>query len=301
MAYKISSVASADFKAQKVVGFWSDPRLMTAVAGALDLEPKLILCYKGEELLASLPIYEKSRLGIKYLVHPSLSYYQALDFYFPDNVPAARRGLDELGISKEMAVYLKGKYRKTGINLAPQNQDVRGFVWSGFRAKPLYTYTWNTSDTPQALTDERKKLKVAESRGYTHDESFEPESFMKLYREMNLRKKQNPGISMARIQDFFVSLHKQGLLIQKNLRLDGEIVSANYTLGNGKGTGYTVIRASKEQEMAYGVSSLHTMILLESLGDRYSEIDFCGANVADVARFKAAMGLSLKIFFHIET
>lgn len=172
---------------------------------------------------------------------------------------------------------------------------------SGFKAKPLYTYVWPTGVEPQPLNDERKRLKLAESRGYTHDEVYDPDCFVRLYKAMNERKGQDPGISLAKLTDFFGSLHAQGLLVPKNIRLGTEVVSVDYVLGNGTGTGYAVIKASKEEEMAYGVSGLHTMIILDSFKDRYTEIDFCGANVPDVARFKAAMGLSLKLFFQVAT
>jgi hypothetical protein len=279
---------------------WSDPGFLDVVARTHDLQAWLLTCYKGEELVASLPLYERSRFGIKYLVEPVTAYYQPLQFFLPVEQQQSRRHLDELRVMEAMAAFLKDKYRRLHIKLHPGTLDTRAFIWAGMRATPFYTFIHKRGDNLDPVKDEQRNLKLAGDRGYSYSNAFVPEAFFALFRRMHERKERRFSLSLDKMQAFCSSLHNLGLMHQSNVLLDDKIVSADLFLGKGSGTAYLLHRASSPEEMPMGVSAWHSSRLLEELTKDYELVDFCGANVREVARFKAALGLQLAVFFQIE-
>lgn len=277
---------------------WATPEFLSAVQQIHNLEAGLLLCYKGEEVVASLPLFVRSLWGKQYLVQPVTAYYQPLQFFHVQS-HSTRRHLDELRISEALGQYLKSRYHQVGFKLAPQNLDARGFIWSGMKAKPLYTYILEFETKFEPLKDEKKKLELAQLRGYEFSSGFCLDKFMALYSRMNERKEQKSSLSLKKLEHFFHLLHQAGLLQQRNVIYQGETVSADLFMGLGSGTAYMLLRASQAEEMKYGVSTWHTARLIDELMQQYDRVDFCGANVPEVARFKAAMGMHLAVFFQI--
>jgi len=280
---------------------WSNPSFMTAVATMQNLEPYHLKCLKGKELVALLPVYEKNTLGYRRLVCPAGSYYQGLNLWLEQSSSAPRKLLDVLQITLSMAEYLKQKYKKIQFNLSPETYDIRGFSWAGFKAVPLYTFVCNPTLELKPLSDERKKIALALKQNYEFIEETAVEQFIKLSQSMNERKSRHLGFSYSKFNQFVALMLKQGLMRQFNLKQQGEIVSSNILIQDGA-KAYTVFRATAPEALKLGASSLHTVKLVESMkADGVTELDFCGGNVPEVARFKAAQGLTLKVFYQIKS
>jgi len=99
--------------------------------------------------------------------------------------------------------------------------------------------------------------------------------------------------------DFYRELHEHGLLRQFNIYYKNEIVSANIILSDGGELAYTIILATQEDAMKLGAATLHSVELSRHLPSTTKILDFCGANIREVARFKAALGLDLRVYYHI--
>ncbi|HNZ07528.1 MAG: GNAT family N-acetyltransferase [Candidatus Cloacimonetes bacterium] len=280
---------------------WSHPVVMTEAARLQDLEPRLLVARKGQFRAAELPLYERRRLGSVTLQTASGSYYQGLRCWHQQESPAPRRLLDELQISSAIAVWLKDRYRRLLFNLSPENTDVRGFTWNLLKATPLYTFIQDLSLDIHPLRDEREKLRRADERGYSFECRLDVDAFLELSDAMFERKGHHAYTRADKMKDYITSLHQAGLLEQYNVCLDKRVVSANILLSGSDDLAYTVLRASHRDEMRNGVSLWHTSQLLQSLKGRYQKLDLCGANVPEVARFKAAMGLSLVAFYRISS
>lgn len=297
MAYSVSLSPPSD--RGKQLNLWSKPGFMEAVAELQGLNPQHLCCYKGQELVALLPVYEKKILGSSSLVSPVGSYYQGINLWLGENSLPARKLLDTLQIFDTVGKFCKAKYRKVRINLTPETYDIRGFVFSGLKAKPLYTFTAVPGVELQPLPDERQKIRLARSRGYIASCNYSHQDFIVLFRAMNSKKNREFKSGYAAFSRFLDALSVLGIMEQFNLLHDGEIVSSNILLLDAN-KAYTIFRATEPEALKNGASGLHSILLLEYLhGKGVSELDFCGANVLEVARFKAALGLNLKAFFHI--
>ena len=280
---------------------WSNPDFMQTVADISDLKPFHLVCYKGESVVAILPLYEKKMLGYKICKHPLLSYYQGLNLWLEDNSAPARKLLDALQITQTIAKYLSGRYKVIRHILSPETYDVRGFLWNNIQAIPSYTFIHNFQDNINPLSDERKKISMAEKQNYSFEEELNIEEFIHLMKLMNVKKKWQPGLSYQDLAEIIRILHTAGILRQMNLKSAGRIISSNIILQDNV-KAYTIFRATEIEALKKGASSLHTVKLIDFLKqDNLEELDFCGANVSDIARFKAAMDLKLKVFFQIRT
>ncbi|MCD8479056.1 MAG: hypothetical protein LRZ88_01740 [Candidatus Cloacimonetes bacterium] len=51
--------------------------------------------------------------------------------------------------------------------------------------------------------------------------------------------------------------------------------------------------------MKQGAATYHSAKLIDQLPPHCQGLDYCGANVPEVARFKAALGLKLKAFYSL--
>jgi len=272
---------------------------MQAVAQLHNREAFHLQCFKGKQLVALLPVYERKLLSYRAVVNPSTSYYQGLNLWTADSSLAARKILDNLQAVRQIAAFMHERYKRINFNLTPETYDVRGFSWEKLKAKPLYTFVNDYTEANIALPDEKKRLTKAKQIGYRFAEELRLPEFMKLMRVLNDKKNIEMGISFSALEEFFFKLHSLGILHQYNLYLEDRIVSSNILLNDSNGNAFTVFRATENEALKNGASSLHTLMLIESLGNELTELDFCGANVPDVARFKTALGLKLKVFYQI--
>ena len=282
------------------IPLWLHPEYLAAVGELQDIETKQLVCYKGDQIVAMLPLYEKKKMGVRRLISPVSAYYQGLWFFGEAQRGDNRAMLDELHISSEVAQFILDRYKRIHFNLTPANYDVRGFTWAGLKVKPLYTFTHKLTEPFNILKDERKKLKIAQDQGYYLDDEFNAEQFIRMLKDLHQRKGQRFALSYPNFAVWITKLHKLGLLSQYSLKRDNEIVSTNLVLGTQQDTtAYAIMRCTKQEDLKNGASALHSTLLVEKLASQFQYIDFCGANVPEVARFKAALGFELKIFFQI--
>jgi hypothetical protein len=294
------SIRTPSREGQALLPIWIDPGFMEAVAELQQIEAFQLVCYKGNQLVAILPLYEKKSMGWRRIICPMSAYYQGLWFFLQQGREANRNLLDELKISTEVAGFLKARYKKLELNLTPQNLDMRGFTWSGFKARPFYTFTHDLSQPLQLLKDERRKMRLAENKDYRLEEGFLPDVFIGLIKDLYDRKEKSLGVPYKRFQAWMENLHGRGLLTQFNLMKGADIVSTNLVLGGTDDrTGYSIMRSTRPEDLKSGASALHSMLLAGLLKERFTSLDFCGGNYPEVARFKAALGFRLELFFKI--
>ncbi|HNT51935.1 MAG TPA: hypothetical protein PKH19_00935 [Candidatus Syntrophosphaera sp.] len=280
---------------------WLHPEFLEAVAALQHCQAWQLLCHKGDQCVAMMPLYEKLNLGLRRLICPQSAYYQGLWFFWEDGRARNRNLLDELKVSADIAQFLKARYKRLHFNLAPHNLDTRGFTWAGFRAKPLYTFTHSLRQPLEPLIDERRKLRSAMKQDYRLEEGFRPEEFIDLLKEQHQRKEQRFGLPYQGWEQWMRRLHGQDLLAQFNLLRGQRIISSNLLLGGTHDrVAYSIMICTLPEEMKNGASTRHYYELVSSLAQRWDKIDFCGGNISEVARFKAALGLTLRPFFQLK-
>jgi len=281
--------------------FWYNPHFMQAISTMHEVKALLLRAYKGDELVAILPLYERRKFSLKSLICPVGAYYQGLHTFFPPHTSRTRVLLDTCSIAADIAAFLNSRYPKIKFKLHPDNLDVRGFTWNKLKAIPLYTFVHDTGEELRLLPDEKKSLKKAHTEGMVIKEDFDPDSFFTLQSALDKRKNHSLGVSYAGLKAFMEYLHTQNLLRQFNVIQGTEVVSTNILYYDGGKIAYSVFKASKPEAMKRGAATLHSVSLVDQMPQGCLQLDFCGANIPDIARFKAALGLSLKVFYQISS
>ena len=302
MKYKIHLIdiqTDAGKKLQSRYSFWHDPEFMAALADLHGVRALQLQVFKGEELLAILPLYERRKLGFKALVTPTGTYYQGISFDFPGNCTPTRKLLDTVAISARIADFLTEQYKWIDIQLNPDNVDIRGFTWAGYKAKVFYTFRQFLGTELPVLADERYTMRQAEKQGMKMVEEFNPDAFLTLQKGLEERKQHSLGVSHDRLKDFFIRLHEKGLLKQLNVYHDSKIVSSSILYVDQGEVAYLILMATTPEAMRLGAAIFNSLSLADHLPEPTQILDFCGANIREVARFKAAIGLDLQSFFHL--
>lgn len=281
------------------LNLWSLPQFMTAVQTLHGGQAFHLQCWKSEKLLAVLPLYEKRLLSYRALISPSTTYYSAVNLYLEANASPARKLLDTVQILQSMAIFIANRYQRLRFNLDPAILDVRGCTWNKLKARPLYTFHHDFQSPLRPLADEKKKAATARAQNYRFAEAFDADAFIRLFTALYQRKHKSLGFSRAAFEQYFTTLHEQNLVKQVNIYRDDRIICSNMLYFQPGDIMYAVFRATEEQEMKWGPSNMLTEELIKYAAPLTHRIDFCGANIPEVARYKAAEGLQLRVFFQI--
>ncbi|MBM3120174.1 MAG: hypothetical protein FJ006_11640 [Chloroflexi bacterium] len=278
---------------------WFDARWMEGMREYFKFHPHILLCERAGNLAALLPVYEKRVLSHRRAVIPMLNFYQPL-CHFDKSENPNRSLLNQLETTQAIAAWLRQYYRKVNLSLHPDNYDVRGFSWEGYKALPRYTMYYDTTTVATLFKDEKNALHRAQRQDYQFQRGFEPQRFTDLLYALYQRKKVDFPVAAPVLSGFLSAMHDSQVIRQYNVLKDGRIVSANIVITD-RDRVYTWMRASEEDDLKTGVSVFHSVRLYDELSQEYALIDMCGANSASTARFKTGMGGKLKLFFHVGT
>ncbi len=280
---------------------WLHPLWMEAVARVHGIETAYLVCYEHDNLLAVMPLYIKRKLMLQKAINPVLAYYNPICYLLPETAFPNRDLLRRHEINCAIALYLKKNFHGLALNLHPDNLDMRGFTWNGINANPLYTFVHLTSQEPLLFAEERNKHRVAQKQGYRFEQHFEPELFCEMLYKLYELKKHDFGIKREALIQFLREMHAHQLIRQYNVMNDTETVSSDILVCDGTDTCYALLRATTEQARKLGASIMQNIESAKAISAEYPVLDFLGANIAGPARFKAAFGYDLKLFFRIQS
>jgi len=302
MPYQISLAEPAELSGTECTAqVWFKQSWMQAVASVIDASPKLLLCHDKDNLVAVMPLYSKKKLWFIKAYNPLLAYYCPIVFTLPETSHKNRSLIRETDICAALAMFLKQEFREVFLNLSPQLYDVRGFTWQGLVAQPLYTFVQKTDEKQELMTEERHKLRLAERHGFEFEERFDVDQFCHLLRELHTLKGHDMGMSLSAIRLFLSEMHKEGLVKQLNVMDKGEVVSSDIIVCDGTDTAYALLRGTTIEGRKKGASVMQNVYDAKYLASSYRFLDYLGGNIPGPARFKAACGYNLKLFFRIRS
>lgn len=247
---------------------------------------------------------EKQFLGISSLINPQIIYYQPIEIFSLERKNSNENQLQELGIFKKIAEYYNKYYFKVTKNLAPETEDIRGFLWSGMTAIPFYTYRFELSSytSDNFFRKQRASLRKAQNLGYLFNQEVSINSFLELVKGTKDRQEWNFNFSDKALTNYLTELLELGFIKQFNIiNQENKIVSTMFCLLDKKNkTSYAWLASTDVKELSNGVSTLLFHSICEYLKNDYNIFDLCGANTDTIARFKASLGAQLKVFYRIQ-
>lgn len=279
---------------------WLNPLWMEAVATVHNIDYTWLVCWEHDNLMALMPIYIKRKLMQNKAYNPVLAYYSPIMYSLPETGFPNRDLLRRHEINIAIARFLKKTFTSVSLNLHPEVLDMRGFTWNGLSAGPLYTFVHQTDREPLLFAEERNKHRVAQRQGYRLEQRFDPELFCDMLYDLYDLKNHDFGIKRDSLITFLNTVSEHGLIRQYNLVSDSGTVSSDIILCDQTDTCYALLRGTTEQARKLGASVMQNLESARAVASEYKVLDFLGANIAGPARFKAAFGYELKLFFRIQ-
>lgn len=257
-----------------------------------------------EQIVAVTILIEKKRLGIPYLIKPQILYYQPIEIFINKRKRANENQLQELEIFQEISAYLTKYFFQINMNLPPEISDIRGFTWSGLKAKPFYTYRFmlNDYDSANFFKSQRGSLRRAMKLNYSFNQDSNIDRYFELAKATKIRQQWDFKINDEKLANFITDLVKLGFVKQFNICTpERSVVSTMFCLlDQTNRTAYGWLTTTAIEEFSNGVSTLLFHSICEQLKEEYDIFDLCGANTDSIARFKASMGAELQVFYNIQ-
>lgn len=270
----------------------------------LDIKYLIVSNVDTEEIVAITFSVEKKILGIPSLINPQIIYYQPIEFYLPQKKYPNEKQLHELEIFKKISEYYNKYYFKVSKNLAPEIEDIRGFVWSGMSATPFYTYRFelDSYSSDNFFKKQRASLRKAQKLGYRFTQEVNINRFLELVKGTKERQEWNFNFNDEVLKSYLEDLVNLSFVEQFNIvNQEDKIVSTMFCLMDKiNKISYAWLATTDVKELSNGVATQLLHSIAEHLKIDYNVFDLCGANTDSIARFKASLGTQLKVFYRIK-
>ncbi|GEM_PF-2159398 len=268
--------------------FFGSVEFLQIVSKNYSLEYKnCAVLYKDQPVILFSFFYKSGNI-----ILPNHYYYQYI--WFKDFIRESWivvEGIDFL------LVHLKNTYKRINIRLPLNFRDIRPFIWQHFDLKIRYTYIKDLSDFDYHSNIKRILKKANESFAFKNDTDWD------LVWEHHIKDLRNFNISKNKIDKyllFFKGIKELGALKTFNIYYNGNFISSVLAIidKSSKRAYFPLIGTT--DSAANGASAKLYHFSLETLkGIGILKVDFCGANMKTIARFKQKFNPSLRMYYEV--
>ena len=303
MPYSITKLRHDELEQKKIkdLSFWAEPALLSSFAKRDEVIFYYLVASEHDNIKAIMPVFEKRKFGLRYLIQPYEYYYTPIDFFIEEKQSLFRKQNHELMILKEYAIFLKKEYFKFKLHLDPSIRDIRAFKRTGFRVEPLYTYTKIIKEYESSgLPKETKRLLQNKAKKELYiKENWDLEIYKALSISM-LNKKNRPLRQVEKnYLDFLNDLYDKGFCT-KYIVYKGEEALVYLILLKDKINKYlyAFYSAMSENGKKIGANIFCFDYILSHHYD-FEILDFTGANNENIAFFKSQFNCELVNYYRI--
>ena len=262
-------------------------------------------CFEDRLLCGGVVFLERERLGQRTAVTPLLTPYCGLLL----DEPAGEKFSDQVTRDMRVAAALAGSLieRFSYVNLmnSPALHDVRSLSDARFELIPRFTYLVNLSLPVDELWQRldgsvRRQVRKAERLDFEITDNLNAADGFGLFDSTFTRRGEANPISRAFFDEIVESERlRDSRRIFCAIR-QGHLESFIVSLSDNHTT-YYALAATDEDALSDGVSSylVWEMIKTQAL-DGMKTLDFMGANIPSIARFKEGFNPRLQIYFHAQ-
>lgn len=262
---------------QGVIGVFgsSDFLISTANIYGLNIDIRVILL--NDKPVLALPLFVKKNR----IVLPNHYFYQ-----FIWQKETSKESWNQLEAFDFLLKILKKIYKKIKVRLPTSIHDVRPFMWNGFNTSLKYTYEKVTSD----LRYHQNIIRIVNKRqnSYSFDKNCDWErSWNFHYNDL-----QKFGISIVNIEiyiNYFKKLAEKGFIQVFNAYQDGSFLTSIISIiDKDCKSAYFLLIGTADGHYKNGLPSLlYNYALLELKKVEVEKVDFFGANIQSISKFKS--------------
>ncbi len=269
-----------------------------------DTNFKILGVFNDGEIVGGMVLFIRSTLiGGKYIIRPKFTPYTGL-VLGKDSSKYPHRNTDRKhSIIKELIFYLTKKENFKSIHIVhrPEMQDIRMFIWKGWKAFPLYTYYLPLENPNDILSkfahDIRKQLKKCAKLRIV--ESTNIEEFYSLFEITFKRRKRPVPIKREKLKQIFEALKAQNLAQLFMAYSDRETpVAGRISVYTKHPVVHDWVAAADPEYFSLGANPCLLWYIIQTFSERgYKYLDLNGANIPSIATFKSRFGGELKVYF----
>jgi len=269
-------------------------RFSDAIAEATGRPFRFITVFRGDRLIAGLPVFERRKAGLKLAQQPSLVPH--LGLLVSAEVEAdhpRKREFNILQACGAISGWLTSRYDCIYASHHPGLTDVRPFTWYGWREKVCYTYRIRLDafsvDTLHSST--RKQVAKAEREGVQVEESEDLTPLSKMVAMSYGRRRRGVPFSKEYLEALFRKLCGQGLAhLYYAKDREGRIVSGGRIILRSFNVVYDWVAGADPTHYDSGATSYLLYTLMEHSRADHDVFDLMGANTPTIAVFKSNFG-----------
>jgi hypothetical protein len=283
MWYKVNIESWEDIIQDLKLSIFYRTKFLNTTAKVFEANVDCYIFKKKEKILAVGAFYVKD----KKIITPESFSFTALWF------SPLLSDINYINCAEYLINSLKYSYSNITLKLTPEINDIRPFIWANFTIENKYTYI--KKDTLPAHYSIVKNLSKLPQEYY----SFIVNPIDDTSLELNSKFLRNLGFSKSLINYYrllILSWDSIGIVKAFNLYKQNKLICSNIVIIDESKI-YTILLNNVSGEDKYAHSYLYTEIIHWCKQNGILEIDFCGANLPSVAKFKSYFNADLVPYF----
>jgi GNAT acetyltransferase-like protein len=265
-------------------------------------ESEIWIVERSGQWMAGVPLTSRRVAGRWHMGLPLAAYntfhYRPTRDAHPSSVTA-----EHLDVSRALIEATRGRLKNWDLMLSPTIDDVRPWTWSGWLAKPRYTYVLDLAQ-PLSLTHAaRKHVRKCQEASMVLDTSWNLDALCAVFESTKERQGFGMRLSMPSFRRLSERLHEAGIATMAIARAaDGEPAAGHILLAvPGVLLTFHWAIGTHARHLTGGASTWLMVETAAELARRgFRQWDLCGADFPSIARFKSHLGGPLVHYFQVE-
>lgn len=207
----------------------------------------------------------------------------------------------------DAAAQLVGEMRERGVvntlNLPPNVEDVRPWLWAGFRLGIRYTYMVEFPfDRSRMAKSVRGRVRNTERSGVRVERTTNLDDVYTCLHDTEVRQGYRLGVTRADLELARELLGDDHLVAHAAYAPNGEVASATVSLHVPGSTATGWVGGTRTEHLRSGAADVLELQSWECLAQSGAiGIDLCGANIPTIAAHKATLGARQVPYYTIES
>lgn len=266
---------------------FADPRFLNVIASVQELHLVYFICEYKNEALFGFPVFIKNRK----IVVPNHFFYSVIVMDEEAN-PVIINDAWMFCLAE-----LKKEYTTISFRFSPDVKDIRPFIWNGFSYQLRYTYLFHLHKfIPSSPL--KKHITRAKERGVSYDTEYLTSDIFSIQRSDLIRFGFSSSTSSI-FEKLFLEWQKNHQMICISAFFNNKRITTQLLLlDKNKKTAYcSILNSAKDYRYLKVHSGLHGFMIEYLKGLGMEQMDFCGANIKEIADFKSKFTDNLQAYY----
>jgi hypothetical protein len=267
---------------------------------------KVLGCYRGDKLIAGMPVFENKRFGIRYVAHPALTPWMGIIFHpWEKDIKLHKKLTLEKEISQQFIQWIKEcDYFIQSFH--PNFRDWQPMMWENFSCQPCYTYVLSSLHDIGRIwsglrENHRRNIRDAINKGFFIRKDITTDEFLAIAKNIFLPKAKELGCNETMLMRIHQRLNHAGrgtpfVIFDE----EGNSLAATYIVWDNRSAYYLLGGTDKEATIRSGLAM--TMLLWEALKEmaqKVNRFDFEGSDIPGIENFIRGFGAEQVCYFRI--